>query len=614
MSFSAEDLVARFAWEASLFHVVSRPEEASLASEARSPDHPPRALVPVLEPLLGQVDAVFVRGDGIHFEVVLVVDRTREPSRRFPLDRAAVQEACAPCVAFTGRLHGHPLPVGVLVLEIHAGGDDERERLRQLKGSAGEHKVMVRAAAVDTVSGKVTSFSRWPLGDELVRHLRHAATEVVAGRPAALPEPAPPVPRRRPIATLTLLGVLAGMFGAELVVDGSAAWWSPRPTTLYALGALSWPALRDDHALYRLLSCGFLHAGVLHLGLNGLALVLTGSFAERLAGPAFVLATFVAALLGGSLASLTVNGAHAFSVGASGAIMGLIGGALVLTRRMPFGPQRTLARARLWQWLIPALIPIAFRTGFGTIDFGAHLGGAVTGAVVGFLLLRSWNPRRPWPHAPDESARRWLRATAWTGSLLATLAVGWAVARSPAALADATLEERLMSDETAGAVADRLNQALRDGDATAKVSALAQELAELRRRYPDDPRTFYLGGLWALAAGQDAEGESLLRQGLAHGRILARAFGQSELELDMRRHLARSELRRGDVAAARRDFEPACRLLPKAPMTAGQAEETAPKETPRGTPSQGTAPHEKAPRQTAQVEAALRALCADSPR
>lgn len=588
MSFSAEDLVARFAWEASLFQVVSRPEDASVASEARSPEHPPRALVPVLEPLLGQVDAVFVRGDGIHFEVVLVVDRTREPSRHFPLDRAAVQEACAPCVAFTGRLHGHPLPVGVLVLEIRAGGDDERPRLNQLKGSAGVHKVAVRAAAVDTVSGKVTGLPRWPFGDELIRLLRNATAEVAAGRPAALPEPPPPVPQRRPLATLTLLAVLAGMFGAEVVVDGRAAWWSPRPTTLYALGALSWPALRDEHAIYRLFSCGFLHAGILHLGLNSLAIVLAGSFAERLAGPAFVLATFVAALLGGSLASLAVNGAQAFSVGASGAIMGLIAGALVLTGRMPFGPQRTLARARLWQWLIPALIPIAFRTGFGTIDFGAHLGGALTGAAVGFALLRSWDPRRPWPHPPDAAARRWLRATAWTGSLLATLAVGWAVARSPAALADASLEERLMPDDTAGAVADRLNQAMRERDATTPVASLTQELAQLRQRYPDDPRVFYLSGLWALATGREADGEALLRQGLAHGRVLKRAFGKGELELDMRRHLAGIELRRGDVEAARRDFAPACPLLAQAPPSALPGKET----------------HD---------ETALRSLCAPAP-
>jgi len=569
MSFTAEELVARFAWEASLVQAVARPELASPAGEVATPEHPTRAWVPVLATLASSVDAVLVRGDGFHFEVVLVVDRTREPSRRFPLERAALQEACGPCVAFTGRLHGHALPVSVLVLEVRDGGDDDGARLAGLKGSAGVHKVAVQAVAADLRTGRLTVASRRPFGSELVRHLRRSFRDLQEGRPALLPE-APPAPsRRRPLATFIVLGVLVGMFGAEVIVDGSSAWWSPRTSTLYGLGGLAWSALVQDRAYYRILSCGFLHAGLLHLGLNGLALLMAGSFAERLAGPAFLLVTFVASLAGGSAASMALSGGHAFTVGASGAIMGLIASALVLTGRMGYGPQRTMARSRLWQWLVPALIPLAFRTGFGTIDVGAHLGGAVTGAGLGFWLLRRWDRRRPWPHPPPAPARRILQGAAALACTLTVVALGWAIAQSPDKLADARLDERLAPDQETGKVAEQLNQALRAGAslAPAQQAALESSFTDLQERYPDDPRGYYLGALWAFSRDQDAKGEELLRHGLANPRVFERAFGKSDLETDMRRYLARAALKRQDEAGARRDLAPACaRLAPDDPL------------------------------------------------
>ena len=77
-------------------------------------------------------------------------------------------------------------------------------------------------------------------------------------------------------------------------------------------------------AMCRLLSCTFLHAGVLHLGLNCLALYNIGPDVEAVFGQASFVAIYLLAGLGGSTASFLFS--DLVTVGASGAIFGLLGG------------------------------------------------------------------------------------------------------------------------------------------------------------------------------------------------------------------------------------------------------------------------------------------------
>lgn len=217
-----------------------------------------------------------------------------------------------------------------------------------------------------------------------------------------------------------------------------------------------------------------------------------------------------------------------------------------------------MARSQLWRWLIPALIPITFR-GFGTIDVGAHLGGAVVGGLLGWWLLRRWDARRPFPHRPAAPVLASIRMAAVVGGVLTVVALGWAIARSPAGLADAAIEERLMPQDVADKVADRMNALLR-GSRGKSDDAADDELATLRAKYPGDPRTFYVSAIWELHQGHEDRGADFLRQGLRDSRTLSRAFGNRALEADMRRNLAESDLRRGDQAQARRDLAPVCGL------------------------------------------------------
>ena len=95
---------------------------------------------------------------------------------------------------------------------------------------------------------------------------------------------------------------------------------------------------------------------------------------------------FGLSIFGGGVASLLINAPNTVSVGASGAIMGMLAAAFLVTLRLPYGRERSSAQMPVIYWLIPALIPLGTRRHEGNVDFAAHFGGA----IVGFALGRSF--------------------------------------------------------------------------------------------------------------------------------------------------------------------------------------------------------------------------------
>ena len=134
----------------------------------------------------------------------------------------------------------------------------------------------------------------------------------------------------------------------------------------------------DVHVLgqyYRAFTAMWMHANFQHILFNMLALLIVGPAVEVLLGKVRFLALYLLAGLGGSVGSYLLSTPYGFGVGASGAIMGVMGAYVVigLRRRLPVGP-------------VVALLAINFVIGFwGNIDWRAHLGGFVTGSVLAFL-------------------------------------------------------------------------------------------------------------------------------------------------------------------------------------------------------------------------------------
>lgn len=140
------------------------------------------------------------------------------------------------------------------------------------------------------------------------------------------------------------------------------------------------PSIRAGQ-YYRLLTGIFLHADIWHLAFNCYALYVLGSQIESFLGKAkFTIIYFVSALFG-SLLSITFNGATA-SVGASGAIFGLMGSLLY------FGYHYRVYLGNVIKSQILPLVIFNLLIGFLSegIDNGAHIGGLVGGALITMAL------------------------------------------------------------------------------------------------------------------------------------------------------------------------------------------------------------------------------------
>ena len=120
---------------------------------------------------------------------------------------------------------------------------------------------------------------------------------------------------------------------------------------------------------YRAFTAMWLHASFLHIFFNMITLIIVGPAVEVLLGKARFLVLYLLAGLGGSVASYLLGPPNETGIGASGAIMGVLGAYVVigLRRRLPVAP-------------VVGLLVLNFLIGFsGNIDWRAHLGGLVTG-------------------------------------------------------------------------------------------------------------------------------------------------------------------------------------------------------------------------------------------
>jgi rhomboid protease GluP len=134
---------------------------------------------------------------------------------------------------------------------------------------------------------------------------------------------------------------------------------------------------------WRLLTCTGLHGGFGHLFGNLSALYVLGMALEHAVGPARVLVAYLVSGIGGSLLSIALNPGP--SVGASGAVFGMLG----MTATVLFRHRTSIAvRDRRIYGVLVAWMIYSVATGLLSpmIDNGAHIGGLVTGILLGLGL------------------------------------------------------------------------------------------------------------------------------------------------------------------------------------------------------------------------------------
>ncbi len=205
--------------------------------------------------------------------------------------------------------------------------------------------------------------------------------------------------RSEPRVTVALIILCAVTFLATNgLTGGSGQLWSQ----LYLDG----PDVHFGDDYWRLVTAGFLHAGPLHILFNMYLLWILGQMLEPALGSRRFALLYVTALLWGSLGALVVD-PNIATVGASGAVFGLMGAAAVELRARGINPVKTDIGVLI-------LLNLGLSFVLSGISIGGHIGGLVGGALVGVVFIAADRRRSP--------------ALAWAGGLgLAAAAVAGAL-------------------------------------------------------------------------------------------------------------------------------------------------------------------------------------------
>lgn len=155
--------------------------------------------------------------------------------------------------------------------------------------------------------------------------------------------------------------------------------------TVYAHGALYGPLVKDGE-WWRVITAGFLHAGIIHIALNMYFLYFLGTIIEPMIGKLRFGLIYAVSLVGGSFGALLLT-PNTPTVGASGAVFGLMGAAILAMRARGIDPMQSgLGVTLMLNLVITFLIP--------GISKGGHVGGLVAGGIVGYLLFEIADRRR----------------------------------------------------------------------------------------------------------------------------------------------------------------------------------------------------------------------------
>lgn len=137
--------------------------------------------------------------------------------------------------------------------------------------------------------------------------------------------------------------------------------------------------LGDTGEWYRLITSGFLHYGLIHLGFNMYILFILGNQLEPVLGRVKFTLLYFASMLGGSAGALLLE-PNSLVAGASGAVFGLLGAAAVGMWHQGINPFSTGIGRLL-------LINLAFTFLWPNISVGGHLGGVIAGSLCALVMM-----------------------------------------------------------------------------------------------------------------------------------------------------------------------------------------------------------------------------------
>ncbi len=312
--------------------------------------------------------------------------------------------------------------------------------------------------------------------------------------------------------------------------------YEPSLRTIIALGAVSRDLVMQGE-WWRIFTAPLMHGDMDHIVGNVIALFFASRFLEKIAGRRWLLALFTIGGVAGVAASLAWNPHELVTIGASGAIMGLLAALFVLS----FDNQVVHKTGRMQGWtlflLIPSLLPAA--TG-SHVDVSAHLGGALAGALVGFFLQATWDERTGTPGFRNAAS-----VIGYGGVAMAVLAFFLVASHYTTSAAHATAlpELQVMSEEDFPTDAEEANK----------------KSSQLVTKFPDDPRAHFFRALFFIRTGDMTSAQSQLRTALDEKKVLDAL--PERFTAMLRVMLAATLVEQGRMEDARREAGPACALV-----------------------------------------------------
>ena len=155
--------------------------------------------------------------------------------------------------------------------------------------------------------------------------------------------------------------------------------------TLIIMGAKV-NSLIDKGQVWRLITCAFLHGGLIHIFFNMYALKILGPEIEYVYGKVKYLVIYLLSAIAASIFSY-IFGPQSVSVGASGAIFGLFGAMLIFGIKH----RKQMGKAYMMNILQVIFVNVIIGISSSNIDNAAHFGGLIVGALIALLL----GERRP---------------------------------------------------------------------------------------------------------------------------------------------------------------------------------------------------------------------------
>jgi membrane associated rhomboid family serine protease len=192
-------------------------------------------------------------------------------------------------------------------------------------------------------------------------------------------------------ATFTLIGINVAVFVAQIATGGGLMGFDGGGSLL-ADGALCANAVgngglcgppaivSDGNEVWRIITGGFLHGGLLHIALNMFVLYILGTMLEPAIGTARTVGIYFVSLVAGSMGALLLADPVQNTVGASGAIYGMFAAALLIAHDRGM----TQVVSQLGFWLVLNLVLTFSVSG---ISIGGHLGGIAGGVLAGLVVL-----------------------------------------------------------------------------------------------------------------------------------------------------------------------------------------------------------------------------------